>query len=170
MSDKNERIKKFIGHLRKLGAENSPDRGALAELRSGLGKKPGSAARMHKHVVPYLGESKSHDDKWFYIVGALYGANPAYDENRTIGTCFKTLSSKSDSISARFVALLESHSEDIHKHLAYAVGLFKSNKLGLNYYKLLSDLIWWDHPDRNTQNKWARDFYANLKRKPGERK
>lgn len=169
MDNREEKINSFIGHLRRIGSPSSPDRGALAELRSGLGQKPGSAPRMHKHIVPYLGEKLSRDDKWFYLVGALFGSNPDYDESKTIGTCFRALSSHSDSIESRFVALLESHSEDIDKHLTYAISMIKSKNMGLNYRSLLSDLIRWDHPERVTQNKWARDFYKNINTKNQEK-
>lgn len=163
MSTSDERTKKFVNHLRALARDDNPDRGALADLRSGLGKPPGHAPRMHKHVVPYLGEKQSRDDRWFYTVGALFAANPLHDGKETIATCFRKIAVRSDSIAARFTALLGSHSSDLHKHLSYAISLLKSNNLGLNYYKLLDDLIYWDHPERPVQNRWAREFYYSPK-------
>ena len=51
-----EKRKSFIRRLLSLAEEGKEDRGALADLRSGLGKEPGKMARVHKHVVPYLPE------------------------------------------------------------------------------------------------------------------
>ena len=31
--------------------------------------------------------------------------------------------------------------------------------MGLDYYRLLRDLIYWNSPRRSVQNQWARDYY-----------
>ena len=155
-----ERIAPFINYLGSLAREGKEDRGALADLRSGLRTDPGQAPRMFKHVVPYLEEKHRNSDRWFYVVGAMFGANPRHVKGNSIGKCFKLLSeSGSDSIEARFIALLGSHPDDLHKHLYHAIGLIRSKEIGLDYYKLLGDLINWNSSNHITQNKWARDYY-----------
>ncbi len=42
-----EKQKTFIGYLLDLAREGKEDRGALAALRSGLGREPGEMARVH---------------------------------------------------------------------------------------------------------------------------
>jgi CRISPR system Cascade subunit CasB len=42
----------LILHLGEL--EKNKDRGALAALRKGLGKAPGSVPEMFEHVIPYM--------------------------------------------------------------------------------------------------------------------
>ncbi len=56
---------KFIGHLEKLVKEQ--DRGALAALRRGLGKPPGTTREMDRHVLPYLppGTSEMQEEVLF---------------------------------------------------------------------------------------------------------
>ena len=68
---------KFIGHLEKLVKEQ--DRGALAALRRGLGKPPGTAREMDRHVLPYLppesglpASPREKREDAYYLVGALF--------------------------------------------------------------------------------------------------
>lgn len=154
-----EKHTKFVGYLLSLAKEGHEDRGALADLRSGLGKEPGEMARVHKHVVPYLPE-KTYDDRWYYLVAALFGSFPKHERGQSLGMAFKPLRTKSESIEARFVALLNAHPEDLDNHLRHAVSLLKSNERPLDWFRFLEDLIQWDHPEGHVQLKWARDFYG----------
>ncbi len=155
-----DKQKKFIGYLLNLAREGKEDRGALAELRSGLGRKPGEMARVHKHVVPYLPDNK-YNDRWYYLTATLFGAFPQHREHRSIGAAFRPLRSKSDSMEARFVALLNAHPDDLGAHLRHVVSLLKANGQALGWFRFLDDLIQWDHPDGFVQLRWARDFYKS---------
>lgn len=150
---------KFVGYLLSLAKEGQEDRGALADLRSGLGKEPGDMARVHKHVVPYLPEHRYHD-RWYYVLATLFGSYPKHRPGYSLGKAFKPLRQKSDSMEARFVALLNAHPDDLDDHLRHAVSLLKSNEQPLDWFKLLCDLIQWDHPEGHVQLRWARDFYS----------
>jgi CRISPR system Cascade subunit CasB len=154
-----ERQKNFIGYLLSLAKEGQENRGALADLRSGLGKEPGDMARVHKHVVPYLPE-KNYNDRWYYLTAALFGAFPQQRKGSSLGAAFRPLKQKSDSMEARFVALLNAHPDDLDDHLRHAVSLLKANEQPLDWFRLLDDLLQWDHPERHVQLKWARDFYT----------
>jgi len=155
-----ERQKKFIGYLLSLAKEGEEDRGALADLRSGLGKKPGEMARVHKYVVPYLPEN-SYNDRWYYTIATLFGAYPKYQKGRSLGEAFRPLKQKSDSMEARFVALLNAHPDDLDDHLRHAVSLLKANEQPLDWFGLLKDLLQWDHREGHVQLRWARDFYKS---------
>jgi CRISPR system Cascade subunit CasB len=155
----NEKQKSFVGYLLNLAKEGQEDRGSLADLRSGLGKNPGEMARVHKHVVPYLPE-KSYDDRWYYVTATLFGLFPRHQSGQSLGRAFRPLRKKSDSMEARFVALLNAHPEDLDDHLRHAVSLLKANEQPLDWFRLLDDLIQWDYPDGCVQLNWARDFYG----------
>lgn len=153
-----EKQKAFIAHLLELAKEGRQDRGALADLRSGLGRQPGEMARVHKHVVPFLPE-KPHNDRWYYLVATLLGTFPEQRNGRSLGAAFCPLKKKSDSTEARFVALLNSHPDDLGDHLRHAVNLLRANEQPLDWFRLFQDLLQWNHPDRRVQLRWARDFY-----------
>ena len=155
--------KTFIGYLLNLAKKGQEDRGALADLRTGLGKEPGQMARVHRHVVPYLPEQR-YNDRWYYVTATLFGSFPEHRKGRSLGKAFKPLAfppneKKKESMEARFVALLNAHPEDLDDHLRHAVSLLKANEQPLDWFRLLEDLLQWDHPDGHVQLKWARDFY-----------
>lgn len=147
----------FIRSL--LSIADKEDRGALADLRSGLGKKIGKMSRVHKYVMPYLPE-KHYDERWYYIVATLFGLFPEHCKKCKFGTAFGKLKHKSDSMEARFIALLNAHSDDLGDHLRHAVSLLKSNGKPFNWFLLFKDLLLWNHPEGYTQLSWARDFYG----------
>ena len=153
-----DRQKVFIGYLLSLAKEGKEDRGALADLRSGLGKEPGEMGRVHKHVAPYLPE-RNYNDHWYYLTATLFGAFPQHRVGRSLGAAFRPLKQKSESMEARFVALLNAHPDDLDDHLRHAVSLLKANEQPLDWFQLFQDLLQWDHPDGYIQLRWARDFY-----------
>jgi CRISPR type I-E-associated protein CasB/Cse2 len=175
MTERDGRIREFVGYLRSLTREGQEDRGALADLRSGLAFVPGHAPRTFRHVVPHLGEREGRDDRWFYVVGTMFGSNPVHHTGMSVGDCFRVYAeedaekqaghesspdrSRKRRGEARFLALLGSHADDIYSHLYHATGLLKSREIGIDYYRLLQDLMNWDHADRRVQNQWARDYY-----------
>jgi len=154
------RQKSFIGYLLGLAQEGQEDRGALAALRSGLGKEPAEMARVHQHVVPYLPEAR-WNDRWYYITATLFGLFPRHRGGRSLGAAFSPLRAKSDSMEARFIALLNAHPDDLADHLRHAISLLKSNEQPIDWFRFLDDLLQWDHPEGHVQLKWARDFYKS---------
>ena len=167
-----EKQKAFIGYLLSLTKEGEEDRGALAELRSGLGKEPGQMARVHRHVVPYLPEIHYNQDRWYYLIATLFGLHSKHKDSVdheskgkkwkevwTMGRAFRPLRAKSDSMEARFVALLNAHHDDLEDHLRNAVRLLKANEEPLDWFRLFDDLLQWNHPEGLVQLRWARDFY-----------
>lgn len=115
--------------------------------------------RVHKYVVPYLPE-KSYNDRWYYVTATLFGSFPKHQVGRSLGAAFQPLRSKSESMEARFVALLNAHPDDLDSHLRHVISLLESNKQPLDWFRFLDDLIQWDHPDGHVQLAWARDFYG----------
>ena len=176
----NAKQKSFVGYLLNLAKEGQEDRGALADLRSGLGKEPGAMARVHKHVVPYLPE-KNDNDRWYYVTATLFGLHPSHKnpiehekdgkkwkEVWTVGRAFRPLAfppkePKKKSMEDRFVALLNAHADDLDDHLRHIVRLLESTKppQPLDWFRLFDDLLRWDHPEGHVQLKWARDFYKS---------
>lgn len=157
-----EKQNAFIRHLLNLAKEGEENRGALAELRSGLGKEPGKMARVHKYVDEYLPERISDERvRWYYLTATLFGLFPEHRRGFSVGKAFRPLREKSDSMEARFVALLNAHPDDLDDHLRHVVRLLESAKPAqpIDWFQLFKDLLQWDYADGRVQLRWAGDFY-----------
>ncbi len=154
-----QRQRDFVCHLLSLAQEGREDRGALADLRSGLGREPGQMARVHRHVVPYLPDDKRYNDRWYYLTATLFGLYPKHRSGYSLGRAFRPPKANSDSTERRFTALLNADADDLGGHLRHVVSLLKSGEQPLDWHRLLGDLLQWSHPEGHVQLRWARDFY-----------
>ena len=165
---------KGLAGTRQTGEEESSagakNLGALAALRRGLGKPPGSVAEMYPYVMRYLPEraSRNAEDAYF-LIAALFAwhqldwtAGEERKERRNFGASFHrlALSADSQSIEKRFVALLDARGEDLPEHLRHAVGLLKSKEIPVDWVQLLEQVSVWDHDDRRVQRAWARAYWG----------
>jgi CRISPR system Cascade subunit CasB len=169
MSPPREHQLAFIERLESLITKQ--DRAALAALRRGLGKDPGTVAEMHRHVVPWLpaGAMRWQEDA-YYVVAALFAWHQGSwhregDGPRAtnLGASFARLAAgvEGDSVERRFVALLNCHRDDLPTHLRHAVGLLKSAEIPIDWSQLLSDIQNWGLESRLVQRGWARAYWGN---------
>src|SRR5436190_6501763 len=80
----------FIAHLEALAERvearnDSRSRAALAGLRRGLGRAPGTVAEVEPHVAPFLPERPSWRDDAYYLVASLFAVYPAGSWKRAEG-------------------------------------------------------------------------------------
>ncbi len=162
---------RFVRHLEALAdPENPRGRAALAALRRGLGKEPGSIAEIHQYVLPALpaGLSTREEDR-YYLIAGLYasypGANWRSDDptSRTdLGASFARARGEDggESVERRFVALLNCHEEDLPYHLRHAVSFLGARQVPIDWARLLVDIESWGHEERFVQRAWARSFWA----------
>jgi len=167
MSRPLDRHRRFIASLEALA--DRQDRGALAALRRGLGKKPGEVADVYPYVLPWLPSTASprEEDAYFLVAGLFalhpHSWHPRDDEGRSnLGASFARLmaSDGSPSIEKRFVALLNCHLDDLPAHLRSAVGLLKAHEIPIDWAQLLSDILSWHWDTRAVQREWARAFWG----------
>lgn len=166
MSGPDDHEQRFIAALQRL--VDREDRGALAALRRGLGKEPGTVAEMHPLVLPWVPADASdwQANRW-YLVASLFAVHqrnvrPAEGRSRNLGWSFAQLRQKTDSASVerRFVAMLNGDAEDLPQHLRHAVSLLGSHEVGIDFAQLLRDLRYWDADSRRVQRNWARSFWG----------
>lgn len=173
MSPPRERERRFVNHLVQLTDPGREDRAALAALRRGLGKPPGEAAEMHPYVVPFLPRDGGRwEEDAHYLVAALFAwhqgvwADSGAEWDRNFGASFARLAeaewSESGSIEKRFVALLNSHRDDLPEHLRHAIGLLRAHEVPVDWAQLLRDIQEWDRGSRSTQRGWACAFWGRL--------
>lgn len=167
MTTRQSKSESFVEHLVKLSERK--DRGALAALRRGLARPPGSAPEMHRYVASWAdGESSRWREDVYYIVAALFAYHPIQwnsdkEARPDLGDSFARLRRvegvSEEGIERRFTALLSIHMEDLYVHLRHAVSLLKSNGVSIDWVRLLDDLKYWGHEDRFIQRNWARAFW-----------
>ena len=148
---------RFIGHLERL--RDQEDRRALAILRRGANRQPGTAIEMYALVLPW-GVPRYAEDSAF-LVAALFALHPDPKGQGTLGNAFARISGESDSIEQRFNALLNCHRDDLPYHLRQAVTLLRSKDVPVDWKRLLRDVLGWEHDDRYVQRDWARDFWSS---------
>lgn len=180
MSEENilkQKVNAFIGALdnllKRMENGDSDARATLAKLKRGIGKKPGTCIEMFPFVIPKIdGIQNEKTQNAFFMVASLFAIHQIpekidNEENEqkswsNFGDTFRKVAIKSDSesIEKRFVALLNSHYDELFKHLRHAVSLAKSKEISINYTNLLWDIIKWDSEDQKVQKKWAKSFWG----------
>ena len=156
----------FIAHLSELAEQ---DRGALAQLRRGLGFAPGAFPRAYPYVERFVGPDRDANDPWrkaLYLAAGLFALHPQHREGETLAAALGHLARarESGSIEQRFVALLGAGPEGLPNLLRQVVSLLAADGLAYDHVRLLDDLGVWLRPfdsegrDRIRQ-RWARDFY-----------
>lgn len=72
-------------------------------------------------------------------------------------------------IDSRMRYLLDADETQLGFRLRQAVHLITSRGVSIDWPQLLRDLLYWDHPDRFVQKRWARSYYGES-RPEGEEK
>jgi CRISPR system Cascade subunit CasB len=148
------------------------NRAALANLRRGLGKKPGTTMEMFPYINDKIPPTKK--ESAYFLVASLFGFYPDAEEIKgNLGISLSILETKTQvqrndssedkkqsSVERRFVALLNAKEEDLPNHLRQIIGLLKSKEIPINWYQLLSDVKFWSSEGNyNTQRQWAKSFW-----------
>ncbi len=150
----------LIDYLEEL-AQNE-DRGALAALRKGLGKSPGSVPEMFEHIIPYISQGAStEEENACFMIASLFASYPNGSGEGDMGATFRRIANTtgSDSVEGRFIALLKCHPDELPEHLRHAVALARSKEAAIDWGQLLFDVKRWDDQDRSVQRRWARSFW-----------
>jgi len=125
---------------------------------------------MFPYVVPRLPPMlRAEEEEPYYLVASLFASHPSTwhrgDQHylqTNFGASIQRVrnAARSESIEARFVALLSCHRADLPEHLRHAVALCKAHEVRIDWLQLLTDISRWDEPRRSTQRQWARAFWA----------
>lgn len=147
-----------IALLKRLAERN--DRAALSALRSSLGGR--DALDALRLVLPMLGPdtNRRHEDDAVLAAG-LFGLHPVAGPH-SLAAALRLVAARtgSESVEARFRALLGASRPDLSAHLRHAVALVAAHEIGLNWDDLYRAIRYWDHDDDFVRRRWARDFWA----------
>lgn len=134
--------------------------GARAALRRSLAFALGAYPPAMPYVEPWVKGEEGWRREAHYLVAALYALKDGeHQPGRTLAQALRQAkeSRNSESLEKRFLALLDADRDQIAYRLRQAVGLVEG---GLDFAQLLDDLLFWFHPERRVQARWAREFYG----------
>ena len=152
----------FVAYLQSLTA--AENRGALAALRRGLGRPPGTVPEMFPYVIPFLPDDPPPwQEQAYYQVASLFALHPATTAHGNMGDHLAAARSEAtrEALERRFTALLAAHRDDLPDYLRQVVSYLKSKEIAINWDQLLRDLQWWGHPDYGdrVRKSWATAFW-----------
>jgi len=162
--------RRFVDHLVAFTLPSTRDgRAALAALRRGLGKPPGTAAEMFPFVAEYAPDGTNWNSDRFYLVASLFGSHPVnwdYDGKddcrSNLGASLRRANRESGGVEAALVSLLNSSQDELADRLRHSVALCAAAQpapVPVDWAQLLHDLRWWDSPRRDAHRRWATAFW-----------
>ncbi len=158
----------FIRHLERLYSENQ--RGALADLRRGLGKPPGTESLTFPHVIPYLPEGlNKQQEQSYFLIASLFALHPMSVSDGNFGSHCADLGrarggedgKPPPNVERRFIALLATPTQSLYRALQPLVNLLKSENIRICWVRLLRDLQRWNYADAriDVRREWAGEFW-----------
>jgi CRISPR system Cascade subunit CasB len=174
-------IWKNINSLQSSG-NDSHIRASLANLRRGIGKKPGSLPEIWEFTLeglpenPFLRNDEPSREEWAaHIAMTLFALHqqgkslrdsPMSVSGQSLGIAVNRLVAKRDSsedaIQRRFHTVVTSDSlEELTHHLRGLIQLLKSEGIPLDYPKLAEDLYQYQSADARdgVRLRWGREYY-----------
>lgn len=148
---------------------------ALAALRTGMGREPGSVPAMWPYYTQLApGGALTRELRAEHAALALYAIHqqsmrrPMHQPDRTVGQAFAILRHSArysaDAVERRVsqAATADDIDEVVH-HLRSLIEMFKSDQIGFDYTRLQRDLRDWQYPDRvpRVRRRWGADFYSS---------
>lgn len=163
--------------------------GVLAELRRGIGKKPGELPQLWGYFLEsmpenFYGDKEPSRAEWaIYTVLTLYAlhqqgksleTNVMYQEGQTFGKAVANLvhnENDKERVIRRFntIATAISIEEMVH-YLRGMIQLLRNENIGLDYPALAGNIFIYQFPEFSSQVrlKWGQDFYSNLMKEKEE--
>ena len=163
--------------------------GVLAELRRGIGKKPGELPQLWGYFLEsmpenFYGDKEPSRAEWaIYTVLTLYALHQQgksletdvmYQEGQTFGKAVANLvhnENDKERVIRRFntIATATSIEETVH-YLRGMIQLLRNENIGLDYSVLAGNIFLYQFPEFSSQVrlKWGQDFYSNLMKEKEE--
>ncbi len=147
----------FISKLRQL------DRGDLARLKRNAGETLESsrqALSLFYRLLPY--GVPGIQEEIYFLVATLY---PLADECSSGDFGASLHRARGDEkyakgLDKRVENLLDADMGQLPFRLRRSIQFLHSQRVRVNWVGLLDDLLWWSHPDRKVQQRWARSYFV----------
>lgn len=153
-----QQVAAFIAALERL------DNAGRARLKRNAGRTLREARDVHQvffRALPFQVAGRPEEDVYF-LVATLYPLAKARNDGASLGATLRVVRQvrESESIDRRFQALLDSDMDQIRFRLRQMVRLIAASDQPIDWGRLLTDLLAWEHPDRYVQLHWARDYFV----------
>ncbi|APD10522.1 type I-E CRISPR-associated protein Cse2/CasB [Thermus brockianus] len=132
---------------------------ARAALRRSLAFPLGTYPPAMPYVEPFV-KAEGWAREAHYLVAGLFALKDgAHQGGRSLALALWEAARERDSksVEKRFLALLDADRDQIAFRLRQAVGLVEG---GLDFARLLDDLLDWFHQNRRVQARWAKEYYG----------
>lgn len=155
----------FITRLEQL------EKGPRAMLRRQAGNTLSESSKVFNVFYRiYPKEQTWFDEEIYFLIATLFGPNkgPAVGNFGETMRALK-LGADSSSIDRRMGIVLDSEFDSsdgrdgggtLAFRLRQLIRLAESRDVGINWRRLLADLLFWSHPDKRVQQTWARSYYS----------
>ena len=155
---KNEKIETFFERLERL------DAGGRARLKRNAGNplatsRSGALGLFYNLLPP--GVPQYQEEKYF-LAATLYPIAEDGGQGNLGAALNKARNEKNaKGLNRRVEILLDAQGEQLPFRLRQAVRFLHSNRVRLDWRRLLADLLNWDSPKRFVQQQWARSYFAD---------
>jgi CRISPR system Cascade subunit CasB len=159
-------VVEFVGRLEALAGRGGV-RADVARLRRCAGRMLGECPEVFQlfyRLLPHAVHGNEQREERYFLVATLYALNQRSSTARDFGATMSAVAASRgpgrEGIDRRMAVLLDAPLDDLSFRLRQLVALAASQDIGINWGSLLDDLLWWDHPARRVQKRWARSYFG----------
>lgn len=141
---------------------NARDTKVRAVLRRSLAFEPGAFPPAYPYVEPFVGNSQSNwRRRMLYLTAGLWASHWRQGRDQPVSLARAAAAHQartgSTSTERHFINLLDADADQLPHRLRQMVSLLKDQPI--DFDELLSGLLHWNDDRKQTQNRWARDYY-----------
>ena len=159
-------VDEFVGKLEAL-TQRDAARADLARLRRCAGRSLAECPEVFQlfyRLLPYPVHGDDREEERYFLVAMLFALDPRSSGARDFGASMAAVAGSRgagrEGVDRRMAVLLDAPADDLAFRLRQIVALAAAADIGINWRSLLGDLLWWDHPARRVQRRWARSYFG----------
>ena len=153
----NPKVTAFFNRLEKL------DAGERARLKRCAGQTLSEARHealgLFFRVLPP--DVPAFKQEIYFLAASLYPMTEGGGSGNLGDSLLRSRTSKNGKgLDRRMEILLDSDEAQLPHRLRQAIHLLQANRVRVNWPQLCEDLLYWTHPDRFVQRRWAQSYFA----------
>jgi CRISPR system Cascade subunit CasB len=150
------RIGHFISRLEHL------DPGGRAKLKRSAGEQLTEARELAFFYSLLPNGVPEKQEEIYFLTATLFPLAESGGANGNLGDALRQARNEKNAkgLDRRMEALLDADEIQLTYRLRQAVFFLKSNRIRVNWKRLLQDLLQWGAPTRFIQRQWARSYFG----------